>query len=557
MKKITFLLLSALSFTMLGQPSSTPPVPSEADADVVSVFSDAYTSTATLSLASFTPAGNTANIVSAAGNDVYEFTFSGGEFHGFDLSNALDLSSMENIHYDIWIEGTTQAGAVFNTTLSQHGGGHLTGQTAGYVDTNAITTGQEGMWLSFDIVLDETEFAGLTSVAPRDIISQIVFTSTNLSDTGPIYVDNIYFWKEAVDPNADATLSDLTLDGTTINGFAPGVLTYNVELPNGTTTAPTVAGVATQAGNGSSNIAVTQASGVPGSATLEVTAPNGTDTQTYTVNFTELPALPPAAPTPPTQPAVSIISDVYSNVPVPQIDVFGGTLTNYDLNSDGNEEARSLINGSGFQFNFFAGSFLDVSGAGLLHMDIYNDDFQASDVLTIRLIGSDNRQNIHRITNFDPADNGTWISVDLQLPDGDPASTDLGDFDESDSDANSIDLSSIGLIQFNTLENGSTLGNREFFFSNFYFYGGTLSTPENALTELKVSPNPSNNVWNINISNQQITSVQVFDILGKNVLSLEPNASEVDIDGTNFNKGIYMAKVATQNGSQTIKLIKN
>ena len=552
MKKITCLFLMLLSFTAIAQPTTTPPTPSEASADVVSLFSGSYTSSATLNLADFTPPGNTANVISAAGNDVLELVITGGVFHGFNLSNAIDLSAMENLHYDIWIAGTTQVGAIFNTTVSYHAGGHLTGQTTGYVDTNEIAAGQEGTWLSFDVPF--SDFAPNMAVNPRDIISQIVFTHVNLSNTGPIYIDNIYFWRESVDPNTDATLSDLTLDGATINGFAPTTFTYNVELPNGTATAPVVAGVATQAGGGAT-VDVTQAPGVPGSATLEVTAINGTTTQVYTVNFTEAPAQPPAAPTPPAINTISVISDVYTNISVPQVDTFGGTLTNFDLNFDGNEEARLITGGSGFQFNFFPfGSFIDITPAQFLHLDIYCDNLADNDILRIRLLDPDpgaNGANIARV-QLSAAQSGTWVSVDLELPSG----GNLNDFGDIDSAGAPVDLSQLSLIQFNTLDLGSSLASKEVYLSNIYFYGGALSTADETLGQLKVYPNPSNTQWTIS-SVSTIEQIQLFDILGKQVINLNPSNNEVVIDANSLKDGLYLAKVSTANGSSTIKLIKN
>ena len=38
----------------------------------------------------------------------------------------------------------------------------------------------------------------------------------------------------------DATLSDLKVSGTTVSGFSPSVLAYNMVLPYGTSTVPTV-----------------------------------------------------------------------------------------------------------------------------------------------------------------------------------------------------------------------------------------------------------------------------------------------------------------------------
>ena len=555
MKKITLLLIFLISTLGYAQPGSAAPTPPARDAgDVVSVFSDAYTD---IAVSEFSTVWDNADVFddTAGGDAVKRYTLTGGAFIGIQLTSTNDISTMENFHVDIWVD-MIDAGDVILPKLANfaNGTGNPTSNEIEY--TYAFAPTEAGTWVSIDVALSSFNIVSGGSNAVADLF-QIVFGSSGTLAGATLYMDNLYFWRPSVDPNTDASLSDLQVDGMTVAGFAPGTLSYDVELPNGTTMVPTVTGTATQAGMGSSNVSVTPAAGIPGTTMVLVTAPNGTDTETYMVNFTEAPALPPAAPTPPSIPAISILSDVFVNVGVPQVDVFGGVLTNYDLNTDGNEEARSLVGGSGFQFNFFAGTFLDVSAAGMLHLDIYNDDFQASDVLTIRLIGSDNRQNIHRITGFDPADNGTWVSIDLQLPNGDPSSTDRGDFDEPDSDANSVDLSSLGLIQFNTLENGSSLGSREFFLSNFYFFGGTLSTPDLTQGSFKVFPNPTNSSWNIITNNTTLTSVEVYDILGKRVKSVQVNTESTVIDASDLNDGIYIARISSDSGSKTIKLVKN
>ena len=81
----------------------------------------------------------------------------------------------------------------------------------------------------------------------------------------------------------DATLSDLKVDGVTVTGFDPATLTYNVELPYGTATVPTV----TYTLNDPKATAVkTDAASLPGATTIAVTAEDGTTIQTYTINFT-------------------------------------------------------------------------------------------------------------------------------------------------------------------------------------------------------------------------------------------------------------------------------
>ena len=87
--------------------------------------------------------------------------------------------------------------------------------------------------------------------------------------------------------SSDATLSDLTVDGSTITGFDPATLNYSKELPYGTTTVPTVAATTTDS---NAEAVVTQADNVTGTeaertATVVVTAEDGTTQKIYTVTF--------------------------------------------------------------------------------------------------------------------------------------------------------------------------------------------------------------------------------------------------------------------------------
>ncbi len=81
--------------------------------------------------------------------------------------------------------------------------------------------------------------------------------------------------------SSDTTLSDLTYDGTTVEGFASGTAAYNVELPAGTTTVPTVVATPTDPG---ATVEVTDAADVNGATSIVVTAEDGT-IGTYVINF--------------------------------------------------------------------------------------------------------------------------------------------------------------------------------------------------------------------------------------------------------------------------------
>ena len=89
-------------------------------------------------------------------------------------------------------------------------------------------------------------------------------------------------WTEhAVSSNAD--LSDLTVNGVTVEGFDAATTVYNIELPMGTTVVPTVAGVKADAN--AKSVVVSELLALPGAVTVTVTAENDA-TKTYTINFT-------------------------------------------------------------------------------------------------------------------------------------------------------------------------------------------------------------------------------------------------------------------------------
>jgi beta-glucosidase len=73
-------------------------------------------------------------------------------------------------------------------------------------------------------------------------------------------------------------LGSISYDGTPVPGFLPDVTNYDVIVPAGSPT-PTVTATAPSA-----NVQITQATGVPGTATITATGPDGI-VATYTVNF--------------------------------------------------------------------------------------------------------------------------------------------------------------------------------------------------------------------------------------------------------------------------------
>ena len=126
-----------------------------------------------------------------------------------------------------------------------------------------------------------------------------------------------------------------------------------------------------------------------------------------------------------------------------------------------------------------------------------------------------------------------------------------------------IDLSTFGTLSvtrdaiFHLVITGAPSGTFDFFFDNLYFSEvTTLSTNDFDVSSFKVYPNPTGDMWTLKTDNSNISAIEVFDILGKMVLSLKPSTSNVTIDGSNLKAGLYFAQIKTAHGSNSLKLIK-
>ena len=83
----------------------------------------------------------------------------------------------------------------------------------------------------------------------------------------------------------------------------------------------------------------------------------------------------------------------------------------------------------------------------------------------------------------------------------------------------------------------------------------TLSVNNSNLEKLVVFPNPANNHWILKGS-QNLIEVNVYDILGKTVISQKLDNQETILDASSLKSGIYFAKIRSNSGTDTLKLIK-
>jgi len=132
-----------------------------------------------------------------------------------------------------------------------------------------------------------TNYIGLLDIAGEGDVKFRFFMDNGFStDAEGFGMDNFEIFEHAL--YADTTLALLTVDGDTIPGFDPALFNYTYEVPFGTTTVPNVDAVVNAPFYES--LEITQATGIPGVATVIVTAEDTNFTATYTVTFVEAPA---------------------------------------------------------------------------------------------------------------------------------------------------------------------------------------------------------------------------------------------------------------------------
>lgn len=87
---------------------------------------------------------------------------------------------------------------------------------------------------------------------------------------------------------------------------------------------------------------------------------------------------------------------------------------------------------------------------------------------------------------------------------------------------------------------------------NYYIYADSPSAIEENMNELSIYPNPANNLLNIQ-SSTQIQSVEVLNIQGQLVIK-EGNVNQINV--SNLTNGVYMIRIATDNGVKVQKFVK-
>lgn len=545
MKSILLTLLltaiTAVGFAQSPITNADDPISRDAE-NVISIYGDTYT---TIDEVNYDPnwgqSGHT--LVNPAfdpgtGNSILaypNFNYQGTEFP------AQSASGMEFLHVDIWVpQGTNRMIKVSPIDNSGSGPSEILVEVS--------TT--PGSWNSVDIPIGD--FTDMTWQSVFQLKFDGQFNSDGSANTEPfdVYLDNIFFWKNASTEDNIATLNDLKIDGVTIDGFDSGVLNYTFGLEEGTTDVPQITDATPT--NPNAAVTITQANGIPGNATVEVVSESGNAERTYTVSF----AITMPSQGAPDQPArnpedvISIFSDAYDDITVDTFSADFDDSTIEDIIIDGNPAKR--INFTNFIAIDFQSNKQDASEMTHFHMDfwtvetdlvgkVFNSKFSHwggtdGEVSALEL-------NINTGTN--PAiESGTWVTIDV------PISDFVGDLTRDD------------IAQFLITSNLDVV-----IVDNIYLYKGmgvSNEVNESANTfELNQNyPNPFNPSTSISyvIPESADVKLEVFNSLGQRVATLvngvqNAGSHTVSFDASNLASGIYLYKLTSGNQVKTNKML--
>ncbi|WP_396141566.1 Ig-like domain-containing protein, partial [Flavobacterium sp.] len=346
---------------------SSAPTPTKAAEDVISVYSNAYTDLAGTEFYPNWGQSTQFAVFSASGNSTLRY--SNLNYQGNQFAPAINASSMQNLHIDIWTPNCTS----FQLFLINQG-----------IGEQAVTlTPTLSGWNSFDIPL-----SSYTNINKANI-GQFKYVGTTGST---VYLDNIYFWKAPV--GTFTYYADADSDGY---GAGAAVLLQSATAPTGYSVNSTDCNDSSAAIN-------------PGATEIADGLDNDCDGAIDE-------GFPPstAAPTPPARNAwdvVSIFSGAYDNVTLNELPTSWSELALAPFT------VETIAGNATWKFG---GEFLGMvtnydNGINLVQMTTMHIDYWTPDnkIMIAKLVNTIDGGEANTIVQ-DPVVTGTWTSVDIPM----------------------------------------------------------------------------------------------------------------------------------------------
>mgnify|MGYP003667850881 CR=1 FL=1 len=111
-------------------------------------------------------------------------------------------------------------------------------------------------------------------------------------------------------------------------------------------------------------------------------------------------------------------------------------------------------------------------------------------------------------------------------------------------------------IFFNFGTEGSQAGEQTYYFDDVKFGDLVNSIDLNKLSKIDVYPNPTSNIWNIELDETEVSSLELIDLQGKVLLKNYSNLNTQVIDASSLPNGVYFLKITSNSGSMISRLIK-
>jgi len=378
----------------------TPPVYSAAQ--VISIFSNAYTNVAGTNYNPNWSQTTQVTPLQVVGDDVLKY--SNLNYQGTQFGSDVVAVNMEFLHIDVWTENETSL-QIFCISRS-------TGEKS-----VQLTPLNLNAWNSFDIPLTSFTSQGLSIADLKEF--KIVGSGGKT-----VYVDNLYFYTNTVVVDAEAPTAftatkgavtessvELLLKATDNSGAVSYTITYGTSTVNvlgvsGTQKSHKVTGL-TPSTLYTFNVVVADATG------------NVATNNPIIVSATTA-AVPGSAPTPPVYQAsrvISIFSDAYSNVSSINYNASWGQATTFEIFKVGQDNILKYgnLNYQGIDFN------QNISAANMkyLHIDVWTLD---ETTLKFTFISPGPKEKLTALT---PLNLNAWNSFDIPLNDFATAGVDL------------------------------------------------------------------------------------------------------------------------------------
>lgn len=508
MRLFSLMLLMLAAFFAQAQPTNNAPTPPMRNAsDVISIYGDSYSN---IGMVNYNPFWGQSGSVNTSfdpgtGNLVMAYTNFNYQGTGFE-ANPQNASAMEFIHIDVW---TSNATVLKFSPIDNSGMGP--GEVL--VDVPLVANG----WSSVD--LPKSAFTGMS----WNNVFQMKFDCQAGVSPSDIYLDNIYFWKNATASGTDATLSTLMVNGAPLPGFTPSAFNYNFGVPGGGAV-PQIT-MATTTDPAATVTTITQASSIPGNATVLVTAANGTTTATYTISyFYNSPAV--GAPVPANVNVISLFSDTYNDVMVD----FWRTSWSESVYVEDTIAGNPTKKYTNLGFNGVETSTTPVNAAGMtyLHMDVWTPNITSLNVKLVSFLGD----------GFGGANGDSEANLNVM-----PVAGQWNQFHIPLSDFTAAGLSSLDdLNQY--IFTSTPFGAGVLFLDNVYFTTEMLvSTQQPLVGSVKVFPNPASAASSVFID-AAVKQVELYQLNGQ--LVLRTNTQNVELPS--LKPGVYVLKVLDTDG---------